>query len=587
MKKIILTCATVLALMASGHLAYAQSDKTMVRDAQMTMKYKEYTTAIELYEKLLQKSPDNLEYNYQLGICYLNMPAKKGSKDKAMNLLNKVYAQNPNYTPDLEFYLGQAYHYKYNFDEAKTHYQKAKGNYERLKGEIDANSKIKGKEKEAKKKEADDKAKLCEKRVQECTDAKDIENQPINASVENLGSSINTEFPEYTPILPKDSSFMIFTSRRDATKGGKRDYKDDQYFEDIYMAKPSGGKWSGSESLNINSKFHDAAADISSDGKTLYLYRDTPKTKGDIYVSKYDDAKKMWSEPKKLNANINTKSRETAVCVSDDGKTLYFASDKPGGKGGLDIYKSEMQGNDWGPAKAIDEINTPYDDDAPFLSFDGKALYFSSKGYNTMGGYDVFKSTKEGDKWGKPKNMGTPINSPEDDVHLVLTEDNKKGFYVSASENGFGDKDIYQISAPKLTLTKLDKAGLKITKPTPPEVLVKDPEFQFKVNYDYDKSNLRKEAITSCDNLLKYLTENPTVRVEISGHTCDIGSKDYNQALSVQRAKAVANYIIERGIDANRLVVQGYNFEKPVIPNDNNEKNRSENRRAAYEVIKK
>lgn len=586
MKKVLLTCVAGLTFMVGGQNAFAQSDKTLVKDAQMTMKYKEYSTAIELYEKLLQKKPDDLEYNYQLGVCYLNLPSKKGAKDKAFTLLNKVYGQNAKYTPDLEFYLAQAYHYKYNFDEAKTHYAKAKTNYEALKGEIESNAKLKSKEKEARKKDAEEKIKICEKRIQECTDGKASEGQPINAYVENLGSGVNTEFPEYSPVIPKDSSFMMFTARRSDTKGGKRDQGDDHYFEDIYMAKPSGGKWGGSAPININDKYHDAVADVSSDGKTLYLYRDNAKTKGDIYVSKFEEATKMWGAPKKLNANINTKFKETAVCISDDGKTLYFASDKPGGKGGLDLYMSQMEGSDWGPAKPIDELNTAFDDDAPFLSFDGKAMYFSSKGYNTIGGYDVFKSVKEGDKWGKPKNMGMPINGPEDDVHMVLTEDNRRGFYVSANESGFGDKDIYQISAPKLHLTKLDKTGLKITQPKKPDVKIPNPEFAFKVNYDYDKSNLRKEAITSCDNLLKYMTDNPTVRVEVAGHTCDIGSKDYNQTLSVQRAKAVANYLIERGIDANRIVVQGYNFEKPAVENKT-EKERSLNRRSEFEVLKK
>jgi|GEM_PF-1197453 len=587
MKKALLTCIAGITFMVGAQSAFAQKDKTLARDAQMTMKYKEYATAIDLYEKLLQNSPDNLEYNYQLGICYLKVSSKKGAKDKAFNLLNKVYAQNPNYTPDLEFYVGQAYHNKYNFDEAKSHYEKAKTNYERLKTDIESNAKLKGKEKDAKKADADAKVKTAEKRIQECTDAKLFEAEPMNASIENLGSDVNTEYPEYSPELPKDSSFMVFTSRRPDTKGGKRDQGDDQYFEDIYIAKPTGqGKWGGTTPMNTNDKFHDAVAYLSGDGKTMYVYRDSPKTKGDIYVSKFDDAKKIWGEPKKMNANVNTKSRETSVCISDDGNTLYIASDRPGGKGGLDIYMSKKEGSDWGVAKPVDELNTPYDDGAPFLSLDGKSLYFSSKGYNTIGGYDVFKSVKEGDKWGKPKNLGMPINGPEDDVHLTLSEDNKRGFYVSASDGGFGDKDIYMISAPKMSLAKLDKTGLKITKPKVPEVFVKGPEFAFKVNYDYDKSVLRKEAITSCESLLKYLTENPTVRVEVGGHTCDIGSKDYNQTLSVQRAKAVANYMIERGVDANRIVVQGYNFEKPAVENKT-EKERSLNRRSEFEVIKK
>ena len=590
MKNIILSCIAGAGLMLGSQDLVAQSEKTIARDAQMTMKYKEYETAISLYEQLLTKSPDNDEYNYQLGVCYLKSPAKKGAKDKALTLLNKVYSKNPNYNPDLAFYVGQAHHYKYNFDEAKSNYQKAKANYEKLKGEIDSNSKIKGKEKDKRKAEADVKVKLAQKRIEECDNAKALNAEPMNASIENLGSGVNTIYPEYTPIIPKDSSMMIYTGRRNDTKGGKRDSGDDQFYEDIYMAKPSAGKWSGSAPLNINGKYHDAAAHLSPDGKTLYLYRDSPKTKGDIYVSQLDATKGLWSEPKKLNANINSKFQESAVCVNDAGDVMYFASDRPGGKGGLDIYMSKKDGKDWGAAKLVDELNTMYDDDAPFLSFDEKALYFSSKGHNSMGGFDIFKSEKQGDKWVKIENIGTPINGPEDDVHLILTDDNKKGYYVSADENGFGDKDIYALAAPKKTMMKLDKTGLKLTKPTPKEPVVIAPpavDFSFQVLYDYDKSDLRKASTVSCENLLAYLTKNPTVRVEVSGHTCDIGSKDYNQNLSTQRAKVVANYLIERGIDANRVVVTGYNFEKPSVPNDNQEKTRQLNRRTEFEVLKK
>jgi outer membrane protein OmpA-like peptidoglycan-associated protein len=490
----------------------------------------------------------------------------------------------------LEFNLAQAHHYKYNFDEAKSHYEKSKGSYEKLKGEISANPKIKGKEKERKLAEADNLIKWSEKKMQECDNAKAMQAQPINASIENLGSAVNTEFPEYTPILGKDTATLYFTSRRTGTVGDKMDWQDDGYFEDVYSAKASGGKYGGVEALNINKKYHDAAAAISSDGKTIYLYHDDRKTKGDLYTAQWDENTKQWGEAKKLNDNINSKYQETSLCLSPDGNTMYFASDRPGGLGGLDIYKSQKEGNDWGkPVNVGEPINTPYDEDAPYVSLDNKTLYFSSIGHNTAGGFDLFKSAAEGDKWGKPENMGYPINSPEDDVHLTLTEDNKKAFYVSADEAGFGDKDIYVIAAPKMTLNKLDKNGLTITPPRPKiDTTAKIPPFnsEFQVLYDFDRSFLRPKSVTSCNNLLKYMQDNPDLRIELSGHTCDVGSKPYNQVLSEQRAKAVANYLIERGVDANRIEVKGYNFETPAVPNDG-EPNRRLNRRAEFKVLDK
>jgi outer membrane protein OmpA-like peptidoglycan-associated protein/tetratricopeptide (TPR) repeat protein len=568
---------------------FAQSDNDkalarMNRDAQNTMRYKEYSTAINIYDQLLKAKPEDLEYNYQMGVCYLNSQKRKES----LKYFQKVYDANPNYNPTLEMMMGQAKHYQGNFAEAKDHYAKAKTNLEKYKGEL-AGAKMKKKERAKKIAETEDLIKSCDKKIQECENGLKMQAEPVNAHVENLGSGVNTQYPEYTPLIPKDTSFMVFTSRREGSVGNKKDWQDDMYFEDIYQAKPSNNTWGASQSLNVNKKFHDAAAEISSDGKTLFLYRDDPKTKGDLYVTNFDAATNQWAEPKKLNSNINTKHQETALALSTDGNTMYFTSDRPGGTGGLDIYMSKKESNgDWGPATNLGSpINTAYDDDAPFLSFDGKTLYFSSKGHNNMGGYDIFKSEQNGDKWSEPKNMGTPINGADDDVHLVLTEDNKTGYYVSADESGYGDKDIYTLTAPRLSLLKLDKTGLKIT---PPGLLALDSlkerrkiDFEFLVLYDFDRSNLRPASKESCDRLIKYLERNPDIRIEVSGHTCNIGTKEYNQVLSVARARAVANYLIERGVDANRVDVKGYNFEKPKEPNTSNE-NRIKNRRAEFEV---
>ncbi|NJO00444.1 MAG: OmpA family protein [Bacteroidia bacterium] len=388
---------------------------------------------------------------------------------------------------------------------------------------------------------------------------------------------------------------MVFTSRRENTTGGKVDFSDNIFFEDIYISTYDNGQWSSPQNLPINRKYHDAGAAVSSDGRELYLYHDDKKTKGDLYVSTYNPADDSWTKPKKLNDNVNSKYQETSLSLSADGTTIYFASDRPGGLGGLDIYMSKKDANgEWGPAANLGKpINTEYDDDAPFLTFDSKTFYFSSRGHNSMGGYDVFKSESVGtDQWGEPVNMGYPINGPDDDAHLVLTYDNKKGYYVSDAPDGYGYEDIYTLSAPKETLVRLDKKGLTITEPQlairntggQDTTSVPEPEFAFRVLFDFDRSYLSPVAKGSIDQLFAYLKDYEKIRIEIGGHTDNVGNYTYNQLLSQQRAKVVANYLIEKGIDANRIEVKGYSFDKPAVPNTN-PTNRALNRRADYIIL--
>ena len=192
----------------------------------------------------------------------------------------------------------------------------------------------------------------------------------------------------------------------------------------------------------------------------MFLYRDNEKGVGNILVSKKIGDK--WSEPKALPEPINSKNQETSACYSPNGNTIYFVSDRPGGQGGKDIYKSSKNKNGvWGDAENLGMmINTVEDEDAIFLHPDGKTLYFSSKGHATMGGYDVFMSVNTKGKWSEPKNIGYPINSTADDVCFVLTASGDYGYYTSIKPEGKGRRDIYrvsfldQINKPKLTLLK-------------------------------------------------------------------------------------------------------------------------------------
>ncbi len=589
MKKI-LTLTFFLIFLGLSYQIKAQ-DREIARlnkEAQMSMEYNEYNSAMEIYKDLLKSKPNELEYNYQMGVCLLYSSSKK----EGFSYLKKVYDQTPDFKPELPYMLAQAYHSKAEYETAKEMYQKAKPVLEKAKSEASA-SKMKRRAKEKRVADLDNMIKMCDKKASECDNGTKYSKEPIYADIENLGGNINSAGPDYTPLIPSDTSFMVFTSRRPENVGKRVDYSDNEYFEDVYMSENKNGKFGKAQNIsNLNKKYHDAAAALSSDGNLLLIYRDNTKTKGDLYQSKRNSKKDMFPEPKKMNKNINSKFQETAACITPDGNTMYFASDRPGGMGGLDIYVVKKEGNDWGVPKNMGApINTSFDDDSPFLTNDGKTFYFSSKGHDTMGGFDIFRSSKEGDTFGQPENLGTPINGPEDDAHLVLTDDGKMGFYVSAEEGGMGDKDIYRLSAPKRTMVKLDKNGLNITPPgsakTDVDKPAAKPDFKFLVLFDYDKSNLNKPiSQESCNSLLKFMQENPSIRVELGGHTCNIGSAAYNQALSTQRAKAVANYMIERGIDANRVEVKGYNFEKPAYPNSN-EKNRTLNRRTEFQILDK
>lgn len=597
MKRIVLI-PILLAFLVNESFGQGKAEiNRMRKDAAKTLEYREYFTAIELYKQLLATDPNSAEYNYQLGVAYLNIT----SGTESIKHLLKAYDADPNYANDMEYRIGQAYQLLGDFEQAKAYYQDAKAEFGTSRSTIQNNVDLKNKERTEQLTSNQKDLDKVNRRLEECENGIQFTNQPVNATVLNIGSKINSEYPDYAPIIPQDSSFMVFTSRREGTTGGRRDYKDDLFYEDIYLSFYQEGEWSSPQNLGINKKYHDAGAAVSADGQELYLYRDNPKTKGDLYVAMFNAEQMTFEEPKKLNKNINTKHQETSLCLSADGNTMYFASDRPGGLGGLDIYVSRRGADgDWGEAELLQgPINTAYDDDAPFLAYDGKTLYFSSKGHNTMGGYDIFKSTiSESGELQEPVNLGYPINGPDDDAHLVLTYDNRKGYFVSSDPSGYGYEDIYSLSAPTVMLYKLDKTGLSLSTPTyasntlNPDSMsttnstsgVPEPAFSFKVLFGFDRAGIPSQAKASISSLLEYMKNYEKVRIEIGGHTDNIGPYQYNLALSVRRAQTIANFLISQGVDPKRIEVKGYSYAKPIAPNTT-PANRALNRRAEYKIL--
>lgn len=397
-----------------------------------------YALALKTFLEAYQIDSSSSNVNYKVGFCYLNSSTEKG---KALPYLEKAVLNTKTNYIDMEprekaapvnayYYYGQALHFNYNFDEAIANFEKFK-------------SFLRSKQ--------TDLIKDVNHQIEICNNAKYFVAAPISVIIKNLGDSINSEFPDYSPVISGTEKTLLFTSRRPGSTGGDRT-DDNQFFEDIYIShKKSDSTWTTpvSVSSNINTSFNEASIGLTADEQTLLIYKDA--NGGDIYFSTLDG--NDWSYPQLMGSDINTPDWETSACLTPDGKTLYFVSNrKEGSMGGRDIWKCiKLPTGQWSKAQNLGlPINTEYDEESPYINPSGNVLFFSSKGHKTIGGFDIFFSTKSDKGWDEPLNIGYPINTTDDDVFFVTSPDGKRGYYSSSSRpEGYGEKDIYEVSIPK------------------------------------------------------------------------------------------------------------------------------------------
>jgi len=376
------------------HLIVGDEEKELLDDSEWYLSYENYTRALPYFVKLYKRYPGAIEYKYFAAICYLHKPDEQ---DKAINLLEEVYETDPK-LKDLLFHLGKAYLFEYRFDEAKGYFKLA------LESKYTSG----------------DYKKLIPRLLENCENGKILISSYVEGrlQIENIGEPINTEYDEYVPLVSADESVMIFTYKGKRSKGGLQNEwleadPDGDYFEDIFVSYRMGNKWLEGEQIGykINTKENEASIALSPDGHQLFIYMGIKG--GDIYISYL--VRNTWIAPVRLEGDVNTKHWEGSASLSADGKTLYFSSDRPGGLGGKDIYKASlMENGSWENVENLGpNINTTYNDDAPFIHAKGDLLYYGSEGLNSMGGYDIFFSTLKDGKWGKPENLGYPINTPQ------------------------------------------------------------------------------------------------------------------------------------------------------------------------------
>ena len=498
----------------------SKEEKNLYKKAKNQLINEDFKTSKSNYLKLVELKPNNVTYNFEGGLSYYFSDFER---TKSIPLFESAIENFKDDTiPETYYYLANAYHLNGEFEESKEAFKKFKPFIQK---ETEAGKEL---------------LKKSEYNITSSNNAdKYLAKIDDNIKVINIGNVINSASGEYAPVVKKGSNIMLFTSRR--IGDSKKNDIDLLPFEDVYVAKKENDSWqllTDQKEINkyiplqLNSKKHDAGIIYSSDGQTLYTYK-----KGGIWKSNLEHDK--WSNLVKLDKNINSNKHDIAsVTLTKDGNTIYFVSNQKDGLGGKDIFKStkNSEGN-WGKAENLGEnINTVSDEDAPFLSEDDSTLYFASKGHKGIGGYDIFKSQRKNNSWSKPENLGIPINSPADDIYLVIDKDNKKGFLSSSREGGFGGMDIYSLcmNCPTETINNIDG-------------LIVDNN-----NFPINSGNIKLKNINSTETIENYLIQEGVFKFKTSRqgkHNLEVDIPNYEkQTVSISLSDKSSTSDISLGL---------------------------------------
>ena len=393
---------------------------------------------------------------------------------------------------------------------------------------------------------------------------------PVTFEPENLGKNINSSNDEYVNMLSFDGSQLLFTRKMPSENGYQQ--------ERLFVSQWFENQCSEPKTLSFEAFPDDVdpgAAFMSADGRKLYLTGCSWGRDGscDLYVSEW--AGNQWSRPLRLSEAINTRSWESQPCVSGDGTELYFVSRR---NGNADIYCCRRNADGtWGEPQNLGEpINTKGTEMAPFLHPDGRTLYFSSDKHIGMGGFDLFMSRRgEDGQWQTPVNLGFPINTQGDEINFFVAADGKMAFLSSQREGGNGGYDIYTFELPEEI--RSDSANYLSTVDVV-ELMPGDAVVLQNIQFEFNSSALTADSQTGLQMIVDFLLRHPELKVELAGHTDNVGNETYNLKLSSDRAEVVRKALVDKGIDGTRLESKGYGTSKPLVPNDSDE-HRALNRR--------
>ena len=385
------------------------------------LEQQQYSKALPFYLSALEYNTTSCNFNYRVGQCYMNI---LGENEKALEYLeNAVKIVDPNFVPGrfkttvapphAWLLLGDVYLLHNRLEDASRAYHKYKTYIP-----------------EGNKKEIE----FITKKIIGIGISYEYQRHKADISLQNMGSTINSRFSDYNPVVSGDLKTLVFTSYWDS-------------FDRIMVSYRTKNEWSTPIEINdeLKSDGYCYTAALSYDGNTLYLIKTINPYNSDIYFSNKVDG--IWQPMKALDNKINSSHRESSASISKDGNTLYFSTNKPGGEGGFDIYKANKEGDSWKNVKNLGKaINTKYDEEAPYINASGTKLYFSSNGHESIGRMDfMFSSLDENNNWLRPKNLGLPYNTTGDDVFIVYFDDTQTAFFSRELADGLGKLDIYII----------------------------------------------------------------------------------------------------------------------------------------------
>ncbi len=413
-----------IGLILLNHTLFAQAvtdAEEMFSEGEYFFLSEEYEEALYYYLQLVGVYPDHANFNWKAGNTYLQIPGQEFLAipylEKAITRTSIKYKKRKfkekNAPHHAYFRLGNAYRHNNELEKALETY------------DIFVNSKDY---------EGNYNLKIVETEIASCNRAKIIRDDPVNASFTKLEEPVNTSSDNTHAVTSGDGNTMVFVTEL-------------KFYDAIHLSKKLDGKWTSPEVLNpqvgSDGEFYPTA--LSFDGTELYMVRRVDGN-NDLYVSTRGES--FWSKALPLNSFINTRAHETHASLSNDGNTLYFTSARRGGQGNLDIYRSERQaGGDWGEAVNLGSIiNSPEDEDAPFLTGNGNRLIFCSKGHFNMGGYDIFYSDQgTNGEWTEAVNIGYPINTTGDDLFFYPMGNGMQGLMAKVDRDGPLTFDIYLV----------------------------------------------------------------------------------------------------------------------------------------------
>ncbi len=434
----------LLAVVITGFNKYstAQTDGNTV--AKKHFEAQHYGKALKEYLKLYENKKNDLEINYNIGFCYLNI---NDDKSKAIPFLEFVYNKRE-YKDELLLNLGLAYMYSYKFDEALTFFNEYRKIISSKKSELVENydEDVRSGKIDYQHKITTGNFGLVALYIENCENAKVLLKRPVNVTFENLGKEVNSKYADFYPFITQNQERLYFTSRREENPLKLINTQGD-LTSDIYVSKMKDGLWTKPKNMGpiVNSDANEQCVYVMPNGKKMIIFADN--LIGDILTVSLQELPQK--PPVKFSEPVNTEYREFEGCITEDKNMLIISSDRSGGLGATDLYMFRKLPNGlWGlPVNLGRQINTKYKEAFPIYDEKNQVLYFASKGHTNMGGFDIFKSkfNTENGKFGPTQNIGYPINTPEDDMVFSLADNGRDGYISAFKKEGLGDLDIYKV----------------------------------------------------------------------------------------------------------------------------------------------